>query len=506
MQVVCANCQLSFQAPEGATGLLCPICRSPLRPEVARTDGKADGEGKATGAAGESTSSSTQQALDWAGGTLDDLIALLSGPSWSARIEVLPPGKDGAAGEVHVIAGGVADAIYAGKSSHDSLDNLRAVVAKGTHFRVEPRLPNPEDGNLSAPGPEHGKLEDRPLATLMRYCEDFVLTCGIEVWRGSENAKVEYRRGDIVGVTVGGIDAPERLAEVMKWASGSYRLVVPKLTLPPTAPKSQAAPAPPAPRATGAANRTIFGMPAIDVATLAAARAKMAGAAAASPPASVNTSSATVQLSGSGLDSASSASTRSSSAASSGVLAHGGVVSGAAAEAPGAVNSGPSTAHLSASAPAPSPGIPSSTPPSRQNPNRTIFGVSAPSISVPGREPTGRTSTSPAPPALPGTIEGRAELPGQGIAKPPPTPRSARPAASVSLPEAPEMVATGKSGGAATTSGALARDDERTSPTRALGSPRATVNETGVLTYVGVGIVFGLALLGVYRLVMVALH
>jgi len=35
MQVVCATCQLSFDAPEGATGLVCPICRGPLRPQSA---------------------------------------------------------------------------------------------------------------------------------------------------------------------------------------------------------------------------------------------------------------------------------------------------------------------------------------------------------------------------------------------------------------------------------------------------------------------------------------
>ena len=66
----------------------------------------------------------------------------------------------------------------------------------------------------------------------MRYCEQYVITCGIEVWRGSETARVEYRKGEISGVTVGGIDAPERLAEVMQWASGNYRLIVPRLTLP----------------------------------------------------------------------------------------------------------------------------------------------------------------------------------------------------------------------------------------------------------------------------------
>ena len=74
--------------------------------------------------------------------------------------------------------------------------------------------------------PDAGTLESRALAHLMRYCEDYVITCAIEVWRGNENARVDYKRGEISGVTVGGIDAPERLAEVMQWSSGNYRLIV----------------------------------------------------------------------------------------------------------------------------------------------------------------------------------------------------------------------------------------------------------------------------------------
>ncbi|MEO8213767.1 MAG: hypothetical protein ABI560_11270, partial [Myxococcales bacterium] len=218
-------------------------------------------------------------------------MSLLSGPAWSARVEVLATNGGHLVGEVHVIAGGVSEAIFEGKSTHDALDKLRAV--KGARFRVDPRLPNPSDGDLTFPGPDQGKLEERPLAHLMRYCEDYVLTATIEVWRGSENAKVSYRRGEIVGVTVGGIDAPERLAEVMKWASGSYRLIVPKVILPETAPKAAAPAAVVAPRSMGAASKTIFGMPALDPVAIAAATDKVkavqaqlqAKAAAAAAPA-----------------------------------------------------------------------------------------------------------------------------------------------------------------------------------------------------------------------------
>src|SRR3982750_2786621 len=72
MQVSCGNCQLSFDAPEGGTGLVCPICRGPLLPK------SADGAAPATKAM-----------QDWSGGDLDDLIAILSGPALSARVEGL---------------------------------------------------------------------------------------------------------------------------------------------------------------------------------------------------------------------------------------------------------------------------------------------------------------------------------------------------------------------------------------------------------------------------------
>src|SRR5262245_47731542 len=128
MQVVCGNCQLSFEAPDGATGLVCPICRNPLR-----TDAAAEVAG-------------AKPVLDWAGGTLDDLIALVTAPALSARVEVLPDGSDTAAGEVHLLAGGVSDALIDGKSTDDALDRLRAIPR--ARFKIEPRLPNPVDGDL----------------------------------------------------------------------------------------------------------------------------------------------------------------------------------------------------------------------------------------------------------------------------------------------------------------------------------------------------------------------
>lgn len=484
MQVACANCQLSFQAPDGATGLVCPICRSPLRPPDA-----AGAEAAAAGAG--------RQVLDWAGGTLDDLISLLSTPAWSARVEVLSS-SDSPVGEVHVIAGGVSDAIFEGRTSHEALDRLRAV--KGAHFRIEPRLPNPTDGDLTFPGPDQGKLEERPLAQLMRYCEDYVLTTAIEVWRGNESAKVEYRRGEIVGVTVGGIDAPERLAEVMQWASGNYRLIVPRMTLPETAPKTAAPPpaAVVAPRAAGAASKTIFGMPAVDARPVATS-AKSAAEAGRASPAPAAAASATAAP---------------------------------ASAAPPPAAPPPSGEHVrpAASAPAAAEARASTSTPGpaardRAAAARTIFGVAA--VPVPGASgqaarPTpdsGSTASAPPPEASPAVAApAAAAQPAASAAPPASTEKPATPApAAAKAPAADKpsgraekpATSSGRGGRSATpapkekrapSTSPASRDDRGAQPTQQIATRPA---ETPIWTYVGVGFVFGLALLGVYWLVMV---
>jgi hypothetical protein len=438
MQVVCGNCQLSFQVPDGATGLVCPICRSPLR---------------ASGSSPEANEDTAHQIVEWSGGTLDDLVAILSPPAWSARIEVFPAGGGNPVGEVHVIAGGVSEAIYDGKSTHDALDKLRAV--KSTRFRIEPRLPNPSDGDLTFPGPNQGKLEERPLAHLMRYCEDYVLTTGIEVWRASENAKVDYRRGEIVGVTVGGIDAPERLAEVMKWSSGSYRLIVPKLTLPETAPQA-AVPATVTPsRSAAAASKTIFGMPALDPAAMALAteQAKAAQAQGAA------------QVKGAGQHAVT------ASGKSSGPIVSPGVSSEGASRAP------PSTA---------APAAVSVASAVRSSAAKTTLGVNAPAVTPPVAATADARLAIPSP---------RTQSPGTGAPAAAPATEPPRPAqagaTAARAAASPRAIIHPSSGGDQTLSNRIAKPQP---------------NETPVWTYVGVGFIFGMALLGVYRLVMVLAH
>ncbi|HXJ21679.1 MAG TPA: hypothetical protein VMT03_15755 [Polyangia bacterium] len=468
MQVVCSTCQLSFDAPEGATGLVCPICRGPLLPQAA--------EGGAAAPA--------RTAQEWSGGDLDDVIAILSAPAVSARVEVLGTKNEKAdevLGEVHLLAGGVSESIFAGKSTDDALDRLRAL--NPTRFRVDQRLPNPLDGSLTNPGPETGTLDGRALAHLMRYCEDYVISCAIEVWRGNETARVEYKRGEISGVTVGGIDAPERLAEVMQWSSGNYRLIVPPFKLPATAPKrvkpDKAAATPvPVPAASAQAARqasstkTIFGMPVAEL-------AKMRTGADAKPsptPAPVPVTATPAPAPQPAIAAAAPASTAPAAQPPA-----------AAPAAPGAAAGGAAT--------------------------RTIFGVPAPQVPegfVSGQaEESESVRTEQARAADRKTGARKVDVPAPAMAPPPAAAPAPAPTPAPSPAPAAPVAAAAETTEPTTRPGYEPRTEPRKRPEPAAARPEATSpgkRETSIAAYVGVGFAFGLALLGVYELWALLAH
>ena len=174
---------------------------------------------------------SADRITEWEGGSLSELVAMLQAAALPVRIEVMAPGTtDSISGEVHLLAGGLADAFAGSLRRDDAMAALQRL--EGARYVIECRLPDPETGSLSEPGPHHGSLKDRPLASLMRYCEDYVLTCRLEVWRGQDRAAISYRRGEIIGTVVGGSEGSDRLPEVMGWSEGSYEILLPAPVLP----------------------------------------------------------------------------------------------------------------------------------------------------------------------------------------------------------------------------------------------------------------------------------
>jgi hypothetical protein len=195
---------------------------------------------------------SDDRVVQWRGGSLDELVVMLSAPALAARIEVVISDGGGrpdrVVGEVHMVAGGVAEAISGELRGDDALEQLKRLPM--AHFRVEACIPEPETGGISPPGPEEGQLSDRSLAKLMRYCEQYAMTCLLEVFQGGQQAAINYRRGEIISTTVDGHDGEELLPEVMTWTTGQYRIVLPPLVLP--APPKAVKPA-------SSEQRTLFG-------------------------------------------------------------------------------------------------------------------------------------------------------------------------------------------------------------------------------------------------------
>ena len=259
MKLTCDACKLTLNARDEDRGktFTCPICRGPLHEVGAApaADKSAGGDGAAP--APKKPASPT---LEWAGGSLDDLLYMVNSQALAAVIDVNAPDKKG---EVHVIAGGIDEAYVGNQKGDDALVQLRKF--DNARFKVELRLPN-DSGSLQSSNPDRGDLKGKPLAKLMRYCEEYVLTCDLEAWRGTETCRVEYRRGNIARTLINGIDAPEQLGEVMAWTSGNYRFVLPRLALPKELDEASRMQAKAAAETRiseqKAARKTMFGMPA----------------------------------------------------------------------------------------------------------------------------------------------------------------------------------------------------------------------------------------------------
>ena len=278
MQVSCGNCQLSFDAPEGASGLVCPICRGPLLPKSGRRR-----RPRATKAAA---------GLERRRSRRPDRHPERARRSRRASRCSAPSG-DAAIGEVHLLAGGVSDALFAGKSTDDSLDKLRA--AKPTRFRVEQRLPNPTDGDLTYPGPESGTLESRaarPPDALLRGLRHHLRDRGVarqrkrarriqarrdrQRDRGRHRRARAPRRGDASGRRATTASTSSR-SSCRPWRPSGRRP-------PPRRPRRSRRPRrrrrPPAQQS---ATKTIFGMPAAEIIKARAAAEAAKAAAAAGP-------------------------------------------------------------------------------------------------------------------------------------------------------------------------------------------------------------------------------
>jgi hypothetical protein len=238
MNVICDTCKLTLTVRDQDRGRThtCPVCRGVLREESVKPP-------------------TTETPITWPGHDLSEAVALVNGAALSAILDVESPQGWG---EIQLIAGGIhrASCVHNDKTLTGE-DAITVMTSWRPDIHIRSRLPSLA-GELDQAGPDTGDLAERPLAAVMRYCEDFVLTCAVVAWRGNETAHVYYRRGGIERTLVNGVDDAARLPEVMAWKAGRYRILLPKLELPEAVP--EAAPAEGAPSTTMPGMATIPGM------------------------------------------------------------------------------------------------------------------------------------------------------------------------------------------------------------------------------------------------------
>ena len=170
------------------------------------------------------------QTYKWEGGTLEELLSLLAEAALTVRVEALHADRDEKLGEMHVVAGGVRRPSPATAGATPPWPTCVRSPACAS-WRT-PVLPDPEDGSLGAPGPLEGIAGPAAAPALMRYCENFVLTCALELRHGEDHVRISYRRGEILRTLVNGSESGERLPEVMSWTEGTWRIACPSWRCP----------------------------------------------------------------------------------------------------------------------------------------------------------------------------------------------------------------------------------------------------------------------------------
>ena len=95
---------------------------------------------------------SAERVTEWTGGSLNELMIVLSAAALPTRIRVFAPGAgDTPAGEVHLLAGGVNDALAGEARGDEAVAALQRIT--GARFLIDTRLPDPATGSLAKAGP-----------------------------------------------------------------------------------------------------------------------------------------------------------------------------------------------------------------------------------------------------------------------------------------------------------------------------------------------------------------
>ena len=130
-------------------------------------------------------------------------------------------------GEVWFLSG-VADEMQFGTSTADeAMDRMRK--ATEATYELVSRLPHPS-GGFKKRFPAKGSVATATPVTLMRYCEQYALTCSLAVESRDVLAIATYELGDLVSVETTADD--DAITTMLEAEEGTYEFTLPRVELP----------------------------------------------------------------------------------------------------------------------------------------------------------------------------------------------------------------------------------------------------------------------------------
>jgi hypothetical protein len=81
-----------------------------------------------------------------------------------------------------------------------------------------------EEAELKQRYTPSGALSENSIIDILKYCEENSLTGIVNLVSGSDTAKMEYRRGEILMISLNDIEDIDYLSEILGWSKGSFKI------------------------------------------------------------------------------------------------------------------------------------------------------------------------------------------------------------------------------------------------------------------------------------------